>query len=209
MLAGPLAVGACDQIPTGPESYRQIAGGEEWVAIAAPAGLPPAGWMQGQQAGMGRVEPRVLLNGLSALDRWTTRVALEADLEASPALAISHGRVVEARRLATEALAAGDTSAAMLRIQEAAEVIRGHAPPAVALRVLERTEAVLEAKPEGTPGVARALRLLRSARAELEAGEGLPALRRALYALQLAEGKGLRAAGAAAPDACAGAGCRP
>ncbi|HEU0016237.1 MAG TPA: hypothetical protein VFQ45_21335, partial [Longimicrobium sp.] len=37
-----LALAACEDDPTGPDSYVQVAGGATWVAVAEPPGMPRA-----------------------------------------------------------------------------------------------------------------------------------------------------------------------
>jgi hypothetical protein len=126
-----------------------------------------------------------------ALGEWEARARTVAASgtypEAEAGLVSVHGHRTEASAL----LAAGDTAAALVHLTEAVTTVRSLAPDAVASRVAALAEARLAALGEGDEDAVRALRLLRNAREALAAGDELRAFRRAMYALQLAEGRGL------------------
>lgn len=150
------------------------------AAAAALAAPPPAG---------------VVDRSFDAVERWLAGVrsrapghdVLDRDVEV----------VREAHRAARSTRQAGDTLAAVRHLAEAAERIRDHAPEAVANRALLRAEALLRADADPTAETERAVHLVRSARHALAVGEPVRAMRRALYAVQLAESV------AAAPEAAA------
>lgn len=136
-------------------------------------------------------EPHVLSGAISALDMWTRRAEAEVDFQHHPELERAVGDVHSAREAAARLLARGDTAAAVIHLVEGAERVREQAPAAVALRVLDRVEARIRGEAEDDPALERALRLFRGARQALVTGDSRRALRRALYALQLAEGRGV------------------
>lgn len=160
------------------------------VAVIALDGAPPAALVQ---------------QSLSAVDAWCERVRREVEPDRAPSLHRDLEAVEAARTAAAAALTAGDTTTAMLGLAGAAERIRGHAPAAVALRVLGRVEERLTA--EGAPRDERALHLLRSAREELVHGDPRRALYRAWYALQLADGKGIQVEPEPLAERCVVPGC--
>lgn len=143
-------------------------------------------------------EPRVIEDGIAAVDVWVERVRRDTDLSHLRGLAAAHDSVRTARRRIGLALASGDTTSAVLYLAEATEIIQEQAPSAVALRVIARAQERLRARGQQGQDVSRAIHLLSAARQELLAGDAARALQRALYALQLADGKGLRAAPVAA-----------
>lgn len=136
-----------------------------------------------------QVEPRVLLDALFALDAWIIQVETTVDLSVYGEMGESLESVRRSREVAGAALEAGDTTTAVLRMSDASEVIRSHAPTHVALRVLGRVEARVRERGSQSATLDRALHLIRSARLELVSGDPSRALRRALYALQLVEGR--------------------
>lgn len=240
----------CRDAPTVPLALQQLAGGEEWVAMPAPAELPSLqtwlpyverGTPEGRAAD-GRIrglaaqaelarregrlddaalldresqrmavlalarypEPRVLQQALFAVDFWADRVQAEVALDRAPEMAQALREVRSAHGHAASLLAGGDTTSAVLHLSEASERIRAFTPTAVALRVLARVEEQLRARPEQDSAVRRALHLLASARQELLTGDPRRALRRALYALQLAHGNEVPSA---PEETCLGPGC--
>lgn len=138
--------------------------------------------------------PRELRQSLYALDFWSDRVESEVALDRAPEMAAALAEVKAARAHARSLLAAGDTTSAVLQIAHASERVREFTPTAVALRVLARVEGRLQAQEGRDAAVDRALHLLASARQELLTGDPRRALRRALYALQLAHGSAMPAA---------------
>lgn len=136
-------------------------------------------------------EPAVLDRALEAIDLWLRRVDSEVELGRFHALSDAVEEVNAARSDAVHALAAADTAAAVLHIASAAETIRGQSPSAVALRVLERAEERLLRHPQRSREIDRALHLVHTSREALLSGDPVRALRRALYALQLAEPQAL------------------
>lgn len=235
-LCAVLVLGACKDAPTGPRMVQQGAGGEEWVAMTLPAGLPSlATWLpylesdrQGHaklevvhrlrrdaalereagrygaasaltrdatRAALGSIakppDPLVLVQAVAALRVWSERVRLDVPLDRHPELAASWQAVESAREAAEAALLEGDTLAAVHAIGAAAERIVEHSPAAVVLRVVERAEARLAANDLPVPQRERAAHLLGTARQEMHVGDHVRALRRALYALQIADGNGV------------------
>lgn len=137
----------------------------------------------------GSLDPVVLAEGLRAVKAWADGVEAGIDFEVYPEMAMSLRRVRRAHDVAGAALASGDTTTAVLQLADAAEVVRAHAPAAVTLRALGQVEARLREREYQSRTVERAVHLVRSARLELVAGDPARALRRALYALQLVEGR--------------------
>lgn len=148
--------------------------------------------------------PRELQRSLYALDFWADRVEAEVALDRAPELAAALAEVKTAQAHARSLLVAGDTTSAVLQIARASERVREFTPTAVALRVLARVEGRLQAQSGRDAAVDRALHLLASARQELLTGDPRRALRRALYALQLAHGSAMPAEGS---RGCEGPGC--
>jgi hypothetical protein len=132
-------------------------------------------------------EPAVVNSAMEAIDLWLRGVGTEVDLGRFAALQAAVEDVSTARTRAAHSLAVGDTAAAVLQISNAAETIRDQSPSAVALRALVRAEERLRQDPEPTREIDRALHLVRTSREALLSGDSNRALRRALYALQLAE----------------------
>lgn len=145
-----------------------------------------------------------LLRAMYAVDFWAARVQAEVALERAPELAAALEEVKRSRVLAAAQLSSGDTTSAVLHLAAASQKIRSFTPTAVALRVLSRAEEQLRARPARGPAVERALHLLNSSRQELLTGDPRRALRRALYALQLAHGDQVPTAPAAE---CVGPAC--
>lgn len=135
-------------------------------------------------------EPRVFEAGLVAVDQWVVRARTTVVADAS-ALAAAVIEVEQERTRTAEALAAGDSAAAVVHLAAASERIRDWSPAEVALRVLERAEAAMVSSARGAASRERVRHLAQSARRELVEGDPVRALRRALYALQLAAGSGL------------------
>lgn len=133
-------------------------------------------------------EPHVMAGAVRSVEEWAERVRIGVDLRVYPEVASSVRRVERSLGAARAALEAGDTTAAIIPLSDASERIRRHGPTSVALRVLDAAEARLRARAPSPPVLERAVHLIRSARHELVGGEPSRALRRALYALQLADG---------------------
>jgi hypothetical protein len=151
--------------------------------------------------------PEVLLNALGALDFWRHRVSVGFDSERYPELTAASQRVGIAREGAMALLAAGDTAAAMGEIVAAAATIREHTPEAVALRVLAAAEGRIAGAALEPAASERAIGLLLQARQELISGDPRRALHRALYALQIVEGRELRTVRSEGGPGCAGVAC--
>jgi hypothetical protein len=146
--------------------------------------------------------PPHLLNGVvGAIENWSTRARLVAESGVYPEAEEALREVQGYRAAAAAALLEGDTATAVVELTTAAGVVRSLAPAAVASRVVARAELRLRDQAATDADAARALRLLRNAREALAAGDELRAFRRAMYALQLAEGNGAPAAGAAPASA--------
>lgn len=135
-------------------------------------------------------EPAVFESALGALDQWTARARSTAVAEAD-ALASAVSAVETGRARAAAALTAGDSTAAVAYLGGASEIVREWSPAEVALRVLARAEEAMVSSTRGAASRERVRHLARSARQELVDGDPVRALRRALYALQLAAGGGL------------------
>jgi hypothetical protein len=151
--------------------------------------------------------PRVVASSLAAIDLWLDRVRTQIPLERYGAMEASYQAVAEARALAAGRLADGDTLGAVHHLAAAAEHVRDQAPEAVALRVLAEAERRLPPG-EPPPELVRAVHLIGNARQELIRGSPARALQRALYALQILEGRqiGVRPDGVGT-GGCAGASC--
>jgi hypothetical protein len=148
-------------------------------------------------------DPAMLASAFTGLDTWRRRAAGELETSISPELALATAQVAAEAGAARAALAAGDTLQAMERLAAAAAKAEAHAPPAVALRALERAADNLGRLDPRSVDAARAKHLLATARVALAEGEGSRALRRALYALQLAENARGLPDGAVATVRCA------
>jgi hypothetical protein len=129
----------------------------------------------------------VLLTSLSALNLWADRAAFALAGGEFPELGASAREVRARRAAAAEALQLGDTTSAVVELTLASAVIRAHSPGAMAYRALEEAERRVAEQSPSDPDAARATRLLRNAREALASGDDKRALRRALYALQLAD----------------------
>jgi hypothetical protein len=145
---------------------------------------------------------RVVVASLAAVDLWLDRVRTQIPLEHYEAMEASYQAAAAARSLAVDRLAAGDTLSAVYHLTLAAEHAREQAPAAVALRVLAEAERRL---PVGEPPteLTRAVHLLGNARQELAGGSAARALQRALYGLQILEGRQI----GARPDGEGTGGC--
>lgn len=133
----------------------------------------------------------VLLGALAALDTWVGRAGAALETAELPELAARVAEVRSLRRAADAALQAGDTAGAVVHLVAAAAEIRDQAPAAVVARALAQAEERIHAEGVESPDATRVLRLLRHAREALAQGDNARALRRALYALQLAEQSGV------------------
>jgi hypothetical protein len=128
---------------------------------------------------------------LWGLDRWARRVETDVDLRSAPDIEAASVLVRAHRLAATQSLERGDTSAAVIHLTRGSIVVRGYAPEVVAHRALTHAEALLAAVAPQDGDLhdrdrERAVHLLRSSRDALGEGDAPRALRRALYALQLA-----------------------
>jgi hypothetical protein len=143
--------------------------------------------------------PHVLHRAFSALDEWTDRARTAALAGEFPEVSDRMARVLALGVEAREALQRGDTVAALRDLTAAGALVREQAPALVAHRVLARAEERIADLAPRDPEAARALRLLRHSRESLAQGDAVRALRRALYALQLADGV-TEKHGAASPE---------
>ncbi len=148
---------------------------------------------------------RLFLRSFGALDAWLARADAQLGEARLPQLEGAVDAVRADRSAAESALSAGDTAAAVIHLATAALKVREYAPSAVALRVLDRATQRLETQSLNDVNTARAKRLLANAREALLERQDTRALQRALYALQIADGKsaaavvGAEAAGALCP----------
>lgn len=143
-----------------------------------------------------------------SLERWMDR-ARDTDAARRTEIGAAIAVVRSAHGAADRLLTAGDTLGALLRVADAAAEIRGHAPDAVALRVLARAESELETIAVDSLTHRRAVHLLRAAREAIVDGDPMRSLQRALYALQLAHGRGLAVDTIRLPKSCPPAACAP
>jgi hypothetical protein len=132
----------------------------------------------------------VLLTALAALDVWCDKADGVVEWGQFAEMRAAADAVRSRRTAAAEALERGDTSAAAVDLAIAGGVVSSMAPAAVASRLLVHAEQRLVERAASEADAARALRLLRHAREALANGDEVRALRRALYALQLADGNG-------------------
>jgi hypothetical protein len=137
-------------------------------------------------------EAILLQRALLAFDFWGGRVRAIGNLEQFPDLACTESAVRDGRAAAAAFLAGGDTTNAVLQIVTVSNLIRQHAPEAVALRVIGRAQARIDPQVLGPAAAERAFHLLATAREELIAGDPRRALHRAVYALQIVEGSEVR-----------------
>lgn len=179
LLAVPAA--CADARLTEPRVFAHEADGRLWVAVTRPEPFP-----QGEIDG--RVAPSHLALGLDALDDWVQRAARSAVGEGlDPAFDRARAEVAAAARAGRGAMRQGDHLEAVRYLAAGGAAADEVAPAAVAARVIDRAEIRLRALPSGGDGSERALRLLRAARLALQERDDPRALRRALYALQVAE----------------------
>jgi hypothetical protein len=129
----------------------------------------------------------VLLAGLGALDIWSDRASRPLEGEGFDELRTTVADVRAHRRRAASAMQNGDTLTAVLALTEASRLVNSYAPDLVAARLLARAETRLREHSASHPDAARALRLLRNSREALATGDDERAIRRAFYALQLAD----------------------
>jgi hypothetical protein len=148
----------------------------------------------------------IVLESAGGVDRWLRSVDA-VGLGTSRLLVATVDSVRAGRAAAKEALAAGDTVAAVRAIMAASEQIRLWSPPEIAWRALQRAEAAVAAMPDGGADHDRARRLVQGSRLELRTGDPLRALERALYALQLADGAQVTGRSADIPGECGEQGC--
>ncbi|HET7276143.1 MAG TPA: hypothetical protein VFI91_13325 [Longimicrobiaceae bacterium] len=188
-----LIVSACEDSPVGPDAVIRTAAGSEWVAIRVPEQLPDlSDWEStphGQLPPM--PEPTVLLHSFSALDSWGERVSEEVPRGRFPQLDSAVATVEVSTLLAKDALASGDSVGALHQLARAAGAVRTFSPQSVAHNIISRAEQRMAAEQLEGEQADRAGRLFRAARAALDEGDALLALRRGIYALQLAAGAGI------------------
>jgi hypothetical protein len=136
---------------------------------------------------------RLVGEAFRGVDRWLRRVETDVELRSVAELDSAAARVREFRAAAAESLDRGDTLTAVAQLTRGAVVIRRFAPEVVSYRALVQAEILLSSSPGPDRDGERAIHLLRSAREALAEGDGPRALRRALYALQLAGDAAARA----------------
>jgi hypothetical protein len=152
-------------------------------------------------------EAILLQRALHSIDFWGGRVRALPGLERFPDLVLAESTVRDGRGAAAAFLEGGDTVGAVLQIVTTSNLIRQHAPEAVALRVIGRVEARVDAQVLGPAAAERAFHLLANAREELIAGDPRRALHRALYALQIAEGSEVRLVSSSSDSLCGESRC--
>lgn len=130
-------------------------------------------------------DEREVLVALAALESWVSRAEarLLVDDDAELAATVEHVRALH--REARAVLAAGERTAAVVHVTDAAAAAREWSPVAVGLRLLARAEHRLETGEVPDEAAQRARRLLVGAREGLATGDTVRAVRRALYALQV------------------------
>lgn len=130
-------------------------------------------------------DARTLAEAVAAVDGWLGAAERAAAAVDSPELAAGVAGVREARGAVAARLEAGDTLGAVPHLDRAAALAREHTPGAVALRLVDRAEALVDARALSRADAARARHLLRHAREALITGDPNRAFRRAAYALQI------------------------
>ena len=128
--------------------------------------------------------PRVI-GAVSAVREWEQRAGDRLRAGVYPGLDSALATVSAHRAAAEAALARGDARTAVQRLADAAEAARAFAPEAVALSLVARAEARIDADPSPTPDLKRARLLLRLAREAMATGDQTRAMKRAWYALQI------------------------
>jgi hypothetical protein len=137
-------------------------------------------------------DPVRILGPLAALDSWTERARARLQTGRYPDLDATSTAVAAAAAASREALAAGDTSAAVLHLARGTITARGQSTLGVGLRLLSAVEMRLgPPRPRESANLKRARHLLAGAREGLATGDSVRALRRAVYAMQLLEAEGL------------------
>lgn len=137
-------------------------------------------------------DPVRILVPLAALDAWTDRARERLATGRYPELDAAATAVAAEAAAARGALAAGDTSGAVLHLAQGTRLAREQSALGVGVRLLASIESRL-----GRPAAAenanvkRARRLLAGAREGLATGDHVRALRRAVYAVQLLEQEGI------------------
>jgi hypothetical protein len=202
-----LAVSACDGGPTAPTSYVQVAGGQAWVAVAEPRGLPRAEtWLPylspAHRAGVDALRVRAQRARAAGQPEEALRLEAQALREAAAGVA----RAPDAGRM-LGALAALEawTDRARARLELGAHPELAAAAASVAARAQAaraaldagHTAAAVRHLSEGTLGareqspMAVGLRLLASAEARLQARAASGAAERNARALLLGARAGL------------------
>lgn len=138
----------------------------------------------------GAPDPGLLRRSGEAVDLWLLAVRGSAGTPSAGGLALLDS-VAGGRESASASLAAGDTLAAARTLIRTAEQIRGGAPRLALLRVIDRTDARVATLGPASRESERARHLVRTARLALEGDDALRALRRVVYAAQLAGGQEL------------------
>ena len=202
-----LAVSACDDGPTGPTSYVQVAGGQAWVAVAEPRGLPRAEtWLPylspEHRAGVDALRARA--HRARAAGRPEEALRLEAQALREAAAGVAHapdaGRVLGAlaaleawtdrARARLELGAHPELAAAAASVAARAQAARAALDAGdTAAAVRHLSEGTLAAR-EQSP-IAVGLRLLAIAEARLQAGAASSATERNVRALLLGARAGL------------------
>lgn len=180
------ALAACDDAPTAPTSYVQVAGGRAWVAVAEPRGLPRAeSWLpylpaparagvDGLRARASRARSAGRVEEALQLESQALRMAAAAMTRApAPArlmggLAALEGWTDRARArldLGDHPELAAAAAAVALHAQDARAALAAGDTPAAVRHLSEGTIAAREHAP-----MAVGLRLLASAEARLDAG---------------------------------------
>jgi hypothetical protein len=137
-------------------------------------------------------DPVRILGPLAALDSWTERARERLQTGRYPELDAAATVVAAEAAAARQALAAGDTGAAVLHVARGTIAARAQSTLGVGLRLLSAVEQRLGPPREReNANLKRARHLLAGAREGLATGDDMRALRRAVYALQLLEAEGL------------------
>ncbi|HEX6909637.1 MAG TPA: hypothetical protein VF142_04565 [Longimicrobium sp.] len=137
-------------------------------------------------------DPVRVLGPLAALDGWTDRARERLQTGRYAELEATVTTVAASAAAARQALAAGDTGAAVLHLARGTIAARAQSTLGVGLRLLSAVEDRLGPPREReNANIKRARHLLAGAREGLATGDSMRALRRAVYALQLLEQEGL------------------
>ncbi len=132
-------------------------------------------------------DAETVLRAIAALDGWLARAEGRLEGGGFPALDGAVAGVAALRREAAAALARNDVPGAAVLVTRAAAEVREWSPRGVGMRLIALAESRIASDATPSQDLRRARRLLRTAREALATGDDTRALKRALYALQIAD----------------------